>query len=252
MAPASEGRNDPNGEAGNFIFLTKSNLADRVILQTTNAGNRSQRLRQRLFSAPSLVFLRGAVAKIIDGITELSHRLGRSKNGSVPTRLALYLDQSLRCPAERRGRTEPAVLARVAEKAAEFFQVQRFHEGPDLRRGAAWIDGLVEAVAVQNQQRYADGLQLIPQTFGEATIGHRTSAKHVVIEQETGDLGVRRILRNWVARNSGSRKPTVSNFRAKLRYGSSGSSSGQPTKFTSSNTTGALQVSSMKSMSRLL
>ena len=58
--------------------------------------------------------------------------------------------------------------------------------------------------------------------------------------------------RIWVARNSGSRKPTVSNFFARLRYGSPGSSSGQPTKFTSSNTTGALQVTSTKSMSRLL
>ena len=77
-APASEGRNDPNGEAGNFIFLTKSNLAgSRVYYDEKCWEPLPKKAAATVVSVQSLVFLRGAVAKIIDGFTELSHRLGR-------------------------------------------------------------------------------------------------------------------------------------------------------------------------------
>ena len=49
--------------------------------------------------------------------------------------------------------------------------------------GAARIDRLVETVAVQHQQRHADRLQLAAQALGEATVGHRTAAEHVVISR---------------------------------------------------------------------
>ena len=50
----------------------------------------------------------------------------------------------------------------ATEEAAELFQIQRFDEGPHFRRGAARINRLVEAVPVQNKQRYADSLQFTP------------------------------------------------------------------------------------------
>ncbi len=83
--------------------------------------------------------------------------------------------------------------------------------------GAARIDRFVETVAVQHQQRHADRLKLAAEALGEATVGHRTSAKHVVIQQEAGDLGLAGVVPDLVRPQLGIEKANRQQLPRRLR-----------------------------------
>ena len=84
----------------------------------------------------------------------------------------------------------PGVISAIAgsEYVAVFPLVKGFNISADFCKSAAWIDCCVNAIPVEDQQRYLQACELLSEMLHETAVSHRTASKPMAVQDAAVEL----------------------------------------------------------------